>query len=284
MTCAKMGRDNAKRTDMPYLDIRGTRIHYTDEGSGPETVVFSHGLLMSGKMFEAQVEALKPSYRCITFDHRGQGQSAVAKDGYGMDALTLDAKALIEELGVGPCHFVGLSMGGFVGMRLAARYPGLLRSLTLIDTSAEAEPEANQKRYGVLNFVARWFGLGVVAGQVMPIMFGRSFMSDPARAAERKRWRSRIAGGDRIGITRAVRGVIERNSAADEIKAIDLPVLVLVGDEDVATVPEKSEQIRAAIAGSEMATIAKAGHSSTVEQPDAVNARLLGFLSRVSAR
>ena len=74
-------------------------------------------------MFRAQIDRLKPHYRCIAYDHRGQGDSAIAPDGYDMDTLAEDAAALIVALDAGPCHFVGLSMGGFVGMRLALPGP-----------------------------------------------------------------------------------------------------------------------------------------------------------------
>ena len=117
---------------MPEFAVGGgERIYYVDEGSGPDTIVFSHGLLWSGEMFRPQIDALKDRFRCVAFDHRGQGQSPVARSGYDMDTLTADAAALIEGVGAAPCHFVGLSMGGFVGMRLAARRPELLRSLLI---------------------------------------------------------------------------------------------------------------------------------------------------------
>ncbi|WP_419907658.1 alpha/beta fold hydrolase [Hoeflea sp.] len=267
---------------MPIININGTNIHYIDEGSGAETVVFSHGLLMNGGMFAAQMAALKGRYRCIAFDHRGQGKSAVTDDGYDMETLTEDAAGLIEALSLAPCHFVGLSMGGFVGMRLATRRPELLRSLTLIETSAEPEEKANVPRYRMLNFVARWFGLNIVAGQVMPIMFGQTFLNDSDRAEEKARWRQSIVSNDRIGITRAVKGVVDRASVADEIKQIDMPVLIIVGEEDVATVPEKSEKMHAAIAGSKLVRIDRAGHSSTIEAPQDVNRALEQFLDGVA--
>lgn len=264
---------------MPIIEIGGARLHFTDEGTGNETIVFSHGLLMSGEMFAAQVAALKGKYRCITHDHRGQGKSAVTENGYDMETLTDDAAGLIEALDAAPCHFVGLSMGGFIGMRLAARRPELLRSLTLIETSAEEEEKENQPRYRMLNFIARWFGLGVVVGRVMPIMFGKSFLTDPNRAKERARWRKHIASNHRIGITRATKGVIDRAGVAEEIGKIALPVLIMVGDEDVATIPEKSARMQRAIKGSSLVTIAKAGHSSTIEEPQAVNTALSDFLA-----
>ncbi|WP_136657809.1 alpha/beta hydrolase [Nitratireductor sp. XY-223] len=268
---------------MPYAQINGANIHYLDEGAGAETVVFSHGLLMSADMFAAQIEALKGSYRCIAFDHRGQGKSAVTESGYDMETLAEDAAGLIESLGVAPCHFVGLSMGGFVGMRLAARRPELLRSLTLIETSAEPEDKSNVPRYRLLNFIARWFGLRLVVGQVMPIMFGQTFLNDPDRRQDKALWRERLAANDRIGITRAVKGVVDRAGVAEEIGRIDMPVLIIVGEEDVATVPEHSEKMHRAIAGSSLVRIAGAGHSSTIETPQEVNRAIGQFLTGLSA-
>ena len=96
---------------MPKIRINGADIHYEERGSGEETIVFAHGFLFSGRMFNPQVEALADRYRCITYDHRGQGQSEVTKDGYDIDSLTEDARALIEVLDLAPCHFLGLSMG-----------------------------------------------------------------------------------------------------------------------------------------------------------------------------
>ncbi|WP_127111839.1 alpha/beta fold hydrolase [Shimia sediminis] len=264
---------------MPYADLNGAHIHYTDTGGDGAPIVFSHGLLFSGEMFEAQVAHFSAQgYRCITFDHRGQGQSGVTEDGYDMDTLTEDAAQLIAHLGVSPCHFAGLSMGGFVGMRLAVRRSEVLKSLILLETSADPEPEENRSKYLKLNFVARWIGLWAVINKVMPIMFSQSYLNDPNKAVERDRWKKLLVGNHKIGITRAVLGVTHREPVFEELGGIDLPTLVVVGDEDVATVPAKSERIHGAIRGSELVVIPKAGHSSTVEQPDAVNAVLERFL------
>ncbi len=256
---------------MPHADLNGARIHFTDTGGDRDAIVFSHGLLLDGSMFEAQVAHLRANYRCITFDHRGHGHSGVAGDGYDIDTLTADAAALISHLDVAPCHFVGLSMGGFVGMRLAARKPELLKTLTLLNTSAEPEPAENRPKYRLLNLVARWIGLWAVVGRVMPIMFGETFLKDTARTTQRQRWAKLIGGNNRLGITRAVSGVIERDGCSDLLGRIGLPVGVGAGEEDVATVPEKSERLHAAIAGSELVVFEAAGHSSAIETPALVN-------------
>jgi pimeloyl-ACP methyl ester carboxylesterase len=246
-----------------------------------ETIVFAHGLLFSGRMFENQVNTFKDRYRCITFDFRGQGQSGVTESGYDIDTLYEDTVALIEALRCSPCHFLGLSMGGFVGLRLAIRRPELIKSLMLLETSADPEPEENLPRYKMLNFVARWFGLGLVVNKVMPIMFGKKFLDDPQRTELKKRWRQHIINNHKIGITRAVKGVIFRQGVYDQLDQIKTPTLIIVGDQDVATVPAKSERMHSRIPGSKMVIIPGAGHTSTVEEPEAVNAELEEFLKQL---
>jgi 3-oxoadipate enol-lactonase len=264
---------------MPRIAVRGADLYYEERGTGPEAVVFAHGLLWSCRLFDRQVEALAPRYRCIAFDFRGHGRSQVTRDGYDMDSLAADAAGLIAALGCAPCHFVGLSMGGFVGMRLAARQPGLIRSLTLVETSADPEPEASRRAYRRLNLIARWLGLGVVAKPVMRIIIGSKFLADPARSALREQCRRDLVANHRLGITRAVTGVIDRQGVYEQLDRITAPTLILVGDQDLATPPVRAERIHARIAGSRLQIIPGAGHTSTIEEPAAVNAAIADFLT-----
>lgn len=265
---------------MPMIEVNGARLHYSDLGSGPRTVVFGHGLLWSGEMFGPQMAALSDRFRCIAVDWRGQGRSAVTDGGYDMDTLTEDLVALIQQLDIAPVDYVGLSMGGFIGMRLAARHPDLVRSLALLETSAEPEPAENVTGYRRLAQVVRWLGPRPVAGKVMSIMFGQTFLTDPGREADRAEWRRRLVSVNRVGAVRATHGVIDRAGVTDELERITAPTLVLVGDEDVATVPDKARRIQAGIAGSQLVVVPRAGHTSTIEQPAAVTAALEEHLAR----
>jgi len=264
---------------MPRIKLNDTELYYEDTGGPGEVILFSHGLLWNTALFAQQVAALRSTYRCISYDHRGQGQSANDhRSAIDMDLLTDDVIALIQALDLGRVHFCGLSMGGFVGMRLAARRPELVRSLILCETSADSEPEENAPKYARMNLVARWLSPRLVTPQVMPILFGKTALNDPTRSDERKAWLAQL-NKCRRSIWRAVNGVILRDAVIDELAHITAPTLVIVGDEDVATVPAKAERIVNAISGSKLVRIAHAGHSSTVEQPGAVNAALTAFLS-----
>lgn len=267
---------------MATIEIGGAALHYEDSGGDEPVLLFSHGLLWSTALYRHQVAHFRGRFRCVAYDHRGQGRSAVpAMRSIDMETLYRDAVALIEKLGLAPVHFVGLSMGGFVGQRLAARRPDLVRSLILLETSADPEPPGAARRYKMMATVVRVLGVRPVAGRVMPIMFGRTFLADPARAAEREEWRRQLLA-NRRDIWRAVNGVCERAGVHHELARVRAPTLVVVGDEDVATPLSRAERIHGAIAGSQLVRIPGAGHTSTVEQPAAVNAALERFLAGVA--
>lgn len=260
------------------MRVNGVELSVADEGTGP-VVCFSHGLLWSKEMYRPQIEALKSRYRCVSWDHRGQGQSEVPPGRIvTIDQVAEDAAALIEQLDVGPVHFVGLSMGGFTGLRLAARRPDLLRSLTLIESAGDAESAANVPKYRRLGWAARVFGVNRwLASRVMPIMFGPTFLNDPARAALRDEWRSRLMANKR-SITKAVNGVIERDGVMNELASIQCPTLVLHGVEDRAIAIERAVKTCDAIDGARLVRIERAGHTSTIENPQAITKHLAEFL------
>jgi pimeloyl-ACP methyl ester carboxylesterase len=266
---------------MAFAEINETTLFYEDTGSGStgETIVFSHGLLWGTELFAPQIAALRDRYRCIAWDHRGQGQSAADwRNCIDMELLAQDASALLDHLGVKRACFVGLSMGGFVGMRVAARRPDLVSRLVLIETSIEREPAENVSRYRLLNTIFRRLGPRLVAGRVGKVMLGKTVLGDPDRKAEVDGWIKLMTR--RRDVWRAVNGVIDRAPmAADELAKISVPTLVVVGDEDLATPRAKAERMTAAIAGARLEIVPRAGHSSTVEQPASVNRIIEAFLA-----
>lgn len=266
---------------MPNLEVNGTTLYYEDTGPGStgETIVFSHGLLWNTALFAPQIAALRERYRCVAWDHRGQGKSASDPHRHciGMELVWQDAVALIEKLGLGAVCFVGLSMGGFVAMRMAARRPDLVKKLVLLETSNDPEPTENIGRYRMLTAVYRVLGGRLTSSRVASIMLGKSILADPARKDEVARYVKLMS--ERRDVWKAVNGVIDRAGiAASELSRISVPTLVIVGEEDVATPHTKAQQIAAGVRGAELVSIPRAGHSSTVEEPAAVTAAIEKFL------
>jgi pimeloyl-ACP methyl ester carboxylesterase len=238
---------------------------------------------MSGRMFDAQIAALRDRFRCVSFDHRGQGRSAVAASGYDLETVAGDAAALLRALSLLPCHFVGHSMGGFVGMRLAARQPAMIRSLVLLDTAADAELLSSRARNTAFAVLARVFGMRSVAGPAMKKLYGKTFLADPERGAEREEMRRRFLAIDATGAVRALGGVLSRAPVEEELSSIRCPTLVLSGDEDTALVPARSARTAQLIPSARFQLIPRAGHSSPIEQPQAVTTALRAFLERVES-
>lgn len=268
---------------MPVFNVQGTEIAYTDTGApdglpDAPAIVFGHGLLFGGWMFRQQIAVLRDRYRCVTIDWRGQGESPPAAGGYDMDTLTADAVALIAGLGIAPVHWVGLSMGGFVGQRIGARHGELLRSLTVLGTSADSEEPGKARQQRLLALIQLFFGMKPVLGKVKPLCFGPAFLADPASEGLIAEWLLRLRRGSRAAIRNALLGVTERASVAAEIRGITTPTLVVVGADDLAMPPEQAERIAARIPGARLRVVPDCGHSSSLEQPAVICSLLEEFL------
>lgn len=270
-----------KRLLMPYKEINGVNYYYEETGKNDEIVVFLHGVLWSGRMFDNQVLALKDKFTVVTLDFRGQGKTEVTESGYDFETLYEDTLEFLKSYKK-PVHLAGLSMGGMISMRIAARNPELVKSLILLETSPDPEVDENIPKYKQMNFVAKYFGFRFVTKPVMKIMFSKSWLEDPYKREERKYWKKHLLSNNKIGITRAVTGVIERESIEDELKNIICPTLIITGEEDVAIRPEKSEKMHDAIKGSRLIHIPKAGHSSTIENPEPINNEIKDFLAHLN--
>jgi 3-oxoadipate enol-lactonase len=260
---------------MSTIKVNGAELFYKESGGGAKTIVFSHGLLMDHSMFEAQRTAFEGSYRVIAYDHRGQANSS-KQGAVDMDTLTEDASALIEALQSAPCHFAGLSMGGFVGMRLAARRPELVRTLTLMNTGAQKEAFASRLRYGFLAQLVKIVGTAPFTGIAVQELFGKTTRNstDPAKREMLAEWTTRLRSRPK-NTARALMGVMNRNEfSKDELSAIRCPTLIITGEDDAPQPPRNSERLAAAIPNATLVRIPGCGHSSSLEAPEAVIAAM----------
>lgn len=260
---------------MPAISRDGIDLHYVEHGSGDQTVVFSHSFLVDHRHFEAQIEALADRYRVIAFDHRDHGGSGKAGPGYGIYDLVADGVAVIEETGAAPCHWIGLSTGGFVGVRIAIRHPQLLRSLVLMDTSPFAEPLLNRIKYRAMLAVLRLAGMKPLIGTGMKSMFGKSSLADADLEPVLAAWRERMLANDPAALIRFGKAIWGRDDVGGHLGDLDLPVLVVNGADDVPIPPSIARRTASLIPGSRLEIVERAGHLCTVEQPDMV-AEILG--------
>nr|WP_240962633.1 alpha/beta hydrolase [Antrihabitans stalactiti] len=214
---------------MATIEVNGTTLAYDEAGpKDAPAIVFSHSLFFNRRMFDYYLENFSSDYRVITYDHRGQGESAQAPlEQLDMDTLTDDAAALIEALDLGPCHFVGNSMGGFIALRLAARRPDLLRSAVALNSSAEEEHQL--AAFEPLVEAAKAKGTAELIDVLMYIMFGDTSIAEETPAA--KQWRLHMLSLPN-SIGNSAHQVIHRRSIVDELSSTTVPVLAIAGSED----------------------------------------------------
>lgn len=255
--------------------INGVQINYEIEGSEGPWVTFSHSLACNLQMWDEQAELLRKSHRVLRFDTRGHGASGAPSGAYTLDQLAEDLRGLLDVLGIRHTHFVGLSMGGMIGMTFALKYPGIFRALVLCDTSSRVPPEAQPVWDGRIK-TALEQGMEPLVEPTLQRWFTEPFRS--LRPDTMKRV------GDMIRTTPVAGYVgcchaIPRINLTDRLGGIASPTLIIVGDQDVGTPVAMAEAIHDAIRDSELVVLKNASHLSNLEQTENFNSALDRFLA-----
>ena len=257
---------------MPHMDANGISHHYRWDGpeDGP-VVMLSNSLASNLTMWEPTLPALTGAgYRVLRYDSRGHGNTAVPDGPYTMELLAADVLALMDALALERVHFCGLSKGGMIGQTLGARHGDRLRSLTLCDTAAISplpwDDRIAATRAGGMESVVD----GTLERWITPE--GRASMPEWVEKIRAMILDTPVEGY--CGSIAAIRDMDQRES----IRAIETPTHVIVGEEDFGTPVEASQLIHQRIAGSKLTLVPKAAHLSNIDQPEAFNEALLGFL------
>jgi 3-oxoadipate enol-lactonase len=257
------------------ITANGISVNYTLEGPANAPVVtMSHSLATDLSMWDLTVPALS-GFRVLRYETRGHGKTEAPKAAYTLDQLADDALALLKALGITRTHWVGLSMGGMIGQTLALKAPEVFASLALCDTSsrvpAEAKPqwadriktaETQGMEPLVEGTLARWF--------TEPFRKSRKDVIDKVATMIRNTPTAGYAG---------CCAAISQLDLTDKISAIKIPTIAIVGEDDPGTPVAAHKVITEQIAGSRLEILKSAAHLSNMEQPEAFNRALSGFLS-----
>ena len=254
-------------------------VAYTVEGpADAPVVVLSNSLGSTRGMWDPQVPALAERFRVVTYDGRGHGESPAPAGPYTIDDLVDDVLALLDRLGAERAHLAGVSLGGMVGMRMAAREPARVHRLAVLFSSAKVDP-------GVFRDRAAQARAGGTAQLAQPVV---SRWLTPGYAAEHPelvaRLEAMVAGADDEGYA-ACAEVIADMDLRDDLRRIGAPTLVVAGAQDPALPPHHQELIAAGIPGAELLTLDPAAHLGNLERTLEVTGALLGhFDAAGSAR
>lgn len=235
-------------------------------------MLLSNSLTCDLSMWDPQIDALCRHFRVIRYNGRGQGAGSTMAGPYSMAQLGEDAVAILDVLELQQVDFCGLSMGGMVGMWLLCHAPGRVRRAVLANTAAFMPPASLWD--GRIE-LARRGGMAAVAEPTLARWFPAAFhaRAPDTVAGMRPAILSTPVDGY-VGCCKAIRDMDQREA----IKAVDSPVLVIVGNNDPATTPADGRLIHESIVGSRMVAL-PAGHISAVETPDAFGREVLAFLS-----
>jgi len=263
------------RTTLDSLDMA-----YTDQGQGLPALVFVHGFPLSRGAWQKQVEALAPSYRVIAPDLRGlgesQGPTGNMAGATSMARYAEDLALLIRSLGLGPVTLAGHSMGGYVALAFAERFPELLCGLVLVATRAGADtPEGAAKRRATATKV-----LAEGTAAVIEDMASKMLAASNHDAAMAQQVRALMAGATPQGLASALLGMADRPDATPRLAQIKVPTLVITGADDTLIPPSESELLAKGIRGAELEIIPGAGHLVAFEQPEAFNRHLTAWLAQ----
>jgi 3-oxoadipate enol-lactonase len=249
--------------------------------SGPQdapVVVLSHSLATSLEIWMNQCRILEADFRVLRYDTRGHGESAAPEGAYTLEGLADDVIGVLDALGIQRAHFVGISMGGMIGQRLALDHPQRLSSLVLCDTAATIPDEAQpiwQQRIDT----ARRLGMKALARETLQRWFTPGFLEKNPPQVQRIHeliLSTPVAGF--VGCSEAIR----RLNLLDRLAQIELPTLIVVGEDDPGTPPSNSEAIHARISGSVLEIIPAAAHLCNIEQAERFNAILRDFLASIT--
>jgi len=263
------------------ISANGFDLHVEDTGSGMP-IILSHSFLCSGEMWAPQVAALSPHFRLVNIDLPGHGRSAHVTEPLSVHDMGDQIVAVLDHLGIERAVWAGLSIGGMIALTAALRHPERVSGLILLDSHAGAESTYKKFKYGAMSIAANLFGLRPLLPSVVPLMFGASTRrTNPALVAE---WRARFADLHVPSVLQILDALVKRESVVSRLNEITVPALVMVGTEDTTLPLSNSKEIVDAMANATLVAIANAGHLSTLEQPDAVNAEMLQFLNGLQAK
>jgi 3-oxoadipate enol-lactonase len=259
------------------INANGIDINYELTGKiDAPVVMLSHSLACSLVMWQPQMAVLESAFQVLRFDTRGHGDSDAPQGAYSIEQLTADAVALLDALDIETVHFVGLSMGGMIGQCLALDHAHRLESLALCDTTA-IMPDETQPIWQQRIDAAGETGMAGQVDETLERWFRPEYLKPNPPEVEmiRQQILATPAAGY-IGCCEAIR----RLNYLNRLDRIQLPTLIMVGEEDPGTPVAASEAMHARISGSKLVILPEARHLSNIEQAPAFNSALMEFLTQ----
>jgi 3-oxoadipate enol-lactonase len=266
---------------MQHLRSDDAEIAYEIRGNGAP-VVLLHPFPSHHEFWYPAASAFDSTYRLILPDLRGHGESEIGEGPALMQKHGTDISRVLDDAGVGKAVFVGCSIGGYILFEFWRRFRSRVTALALCDTRPQADnAEARSNRLKAAATVLEQ-GTEQFLDSMIPKFIGRTTISTRPDLVEGARVMMRQMSPEDISLVQ--QGMAVRPDSVADLKTIDVPTMIVIGEEDAFSTVADGELMRQNIAGSQLKVIPKAGHYAPWEQPEAVGAILRRFLDDVSRR
>ncbi len=264
---------------MERLRSDDAEIFYEIRGKGPP-VVLLHPFPCDHEFWTPVATALESRYRLILPDLRGHGDSEIGDGPALMRKHAADIARVLDAAGIGKAAFIGCSIGGYILFEYWRRFRDRVSSLALCDTRPQADaPEARANRLKAAATVLEQ-GTEPFIEAMIPKLMGRTTVNARPDLVAGARAMMRKMSAEDISLVQ--RGMAERPDSVADLKTINVPTLIVIGDEDILSTVADGELMRQNIVGSQLKVIPKAGHYAPWEQPEAVGTVLRQFLDDVA--
>lgn len=262
------------------IPIDNLMIGYVDEGIyDAPVVILIHGFPFNRTMWDNQVELLKEKYRVIAYDVRGHGNSDAGTDEFSIGLFAQDLISLMDSLKIETAIICGLSMGGYIALNIIENYPERIDALILCDTTCKADTsEGREKRMKAIESI-RESGVEAYADGSLKNFFAQE--SFTTKKEEISSVRQMMVGTPEKTIVDTLLALSKRKDTCEILPEIKVPVLLLVGQEDIITPPEAAQFMHEKIKNSVLHIIKQAGHISNLENPVMFNEHLSEFIASV---
>ena len=265
---------------MPSFSAGGVNLNYEDTGGDGVPVLLVHAWPLRSEMWRSQMDTLDGVRRVLAPDLKGFGSSDAPDDVqvYSMDSYADELAATLDDAGAERAVVVGLSIGGYIAFALWRRHRERIAALVLADTKAEADPpEAVERRSGQQEQVSTQGITGLVQALPDALLAGTTRDKKPD-VVEKVR---SLMMNPAAGYVGALEAMKRRPDSTQDLAAIDVPTLVVVGEEDALTPPDAARNLERRIPDARLVVVPEAGHLSNLEAPDAFNGALAEFLGEV---
>lgn len=261
-----------------HIQSGDATIFYWTLGDGPP-IVLLHPFPTHHEFWLPVAETLAVRYRIILPDLRGHGESQAGEGPATMEKYAADLSRVMDDAGVARAPLIGISIGGYILFEFWRSYRGRVAALGLCNTKAPADTaEARTTRLQSASDVLERGTEPFIELQT-PRMLGKSTQATrPDLVEGALRMMRKMSPSD---VAQVQRGMAERPDSIDTLKTINVPTLLITGDEDILTGPHEAELMHRHVAGSQMQVIPKTGHYSPWERPDEAARLLRQFLDRL---